>query len=79
VEIQSRPIVTGDERETQVVETQVLEEEQLQLDQGPQVPENVETPLEDGNRRQMPVSSVQHSDYEPQILRVPEESLLQHL
>jgi hypothetical protein len=35
-------IATGDEREPQVVETQALEEEQLQLGQGPEVPGNVE-------------------------------------
>ena len=40
-------------------------EEQLQLDQDPQVPGNVETPDADNNRRrQTPGSSVQDPDYE---------------
>jgi hypothetical protein len=65
VVIQSRPITTGDEREPQVVEMQALEE-QLQLEQGPQVPGNIETPDADSNRRrQTPDSSVQDPDYEP--------------
>ena len=64
-EIRSRPIVTGYEREPQVVETQALGEEQ-QLDQDTQMPENVETPDTDGNRRRhMPDSSAQDPDYEP--------------
>jgi hypothetical protein len=66
VVIQSQPITTGDEREPQVVETQALEEEQLQLEQGAQVPGNIETPDADSNRRrQTPDSSVQDPDYEP--------------
>jgi len=45
---------------------QALEEEQLQLEQGPQVPGNIETPDADSNRRrQMLDSSVQDPDYEP--------------
>jgi len=40
-------------------------EEQEQLDQDPQVPENVETPDADRNRRQMTYSSAQDPDYEP--------------
>jgi len=40
-------------------------EEQQQLDQDPQVPENVETPDADRNRRQMPDSSAQDPDYDP--------------
>jgi len=41
-------------------------EEQEHLDQDPQVPENVETPDADRDRRrQMPDSSVQDPDYEP--------------
>ena len=65
MEIQSRPIATGDEHEPQVVETQALEEGQLQLDQDPEVPGNVETPGVDRNRRQTPDSSVQDPNYEP--------------
>jgi len=49
-EIESRPIATGYENETQVIETQALVEEQEQLNQNPQVPENVETPEADRNR-----------------------------
>jgi hypothetical protein len=40
VEIQLWPIATGYERELQVVETQALNEEQLQLEHDPQVPGN---------------------------------------
>jgi len=41
-------------------------EEQQQLEQDSQVPENVETPDADRNRRkQTPDSSVQDPDYEP--------------
>jgi len=72
--IQKRPIPTGDEREPQVVEMQALEEEQLQLDQVPQVPENAETPVADSNRRQkclIPLYRIQIMN--PQILHVPEE------
>jgi hypothetical protein len=66
VVIQSRPIVTSKEREPQVVEAQALEEERLQLDQDPQVHENVGTPVADGDRRrQIPDSSVQGPDYKP--------------
>jgi hypothetical protein len=65
VEIQSRPIATGDEREPQVVETQALNEKQLQLEQDPQVPGNVETPDANKNTRQTPDSSMQDPDYEP--------------
>jgi hypothetical protein len=64
--IQSRPIVTSEERKPQVVEAQALEEEQLQLDQDPQVHENVGTPVAGGDRRrQIPDSSVQDPDYKP--------------
>jgi hypothetical protein len=66
LEIQSRPIVTSEEREPQVGEAHTLEEERLQLDQDPQVHENFETPVADGDRsRQIPDSSVQDPDYEP--------------
>jgi hypothetical protein len=66
MEIQSRPIATGYEREPQVVKTQALVVEQQQLDQDTQVPGNVGTPDTDGNRRRhMPESSVQDPDYEP--------------
>ena len=42
-------------------------EEQEQLDQDPQVPENIEIPGADRSRkRQMPDSSAQDPDYEPQ-------------
>jgi len=45
---------------------QALVEEQLQLDQDPQVPENVETPDADKNRRRQTTgSSVRDPDYEP--------------
>jgi hypothetical protein len=65
-EIQSRPIVTSDERQPQVVEAQALEEERLQLDQDPQVYENVRIPVADGDRRrQIPDLSVQDPDYKP--------------
>jgi len=65
-EIQSRPIATDYEREPRVIETQALVEEQEQLDQDPLVPENVETPDADRDkRRQMPDSSTQDPDYEP--------------
>ena len=51
-EIQSRPIATGYEQE--------------QLDQDPQVAENIETPKADrSRRRQMPDSSARGPDYEP--------------
>ena len=41
-------------------------EEQEQIDQDPQVPENVETPDADRDRRrQLPDSSAQDPDYEP--------------
>jgi hypothetical protein len=41
-----------------------LEEKRLQLDQDPQVRENVGTPVADGDRRrQIPDSSVQDPDY----------------
>jgi len=64
-EIQSRPIATGFEREPQVIETQALVEEQERLDQDPQVPENVENPDADRDRRrQMPYPSAQDPDYE---------------
>ena len=64
--IQSRPNVTSEEREPQVGEEHALEEERLQLDQDPQVHENVETPVADGDRsRQIPDSSVQDPDYKP--------------
>ena len=63
--IQSRPIVTGYEREPQVDERQALEEGQLQLDPNPQMPGNVETPDADNNRRRhTPDFSVQDPDYE---------------
>jgi hypothetical protein len=66
LEIQSRPIVTSEEREPQVGEAHALEEERLQLDQDRQVHGNIETPVADGNRsRQIPDSSVQDPDYEP--------------
>jgi hypothetical protein len=66
VEIQLRSIATGDERELRVVETQALEEEQLQLDQNPQMPGNVEILVADRyRRRQTPDSSAQDPDYEP--------------
>jgi len=66
VVIQSRPIVTSEEREPQVVEAHALEEERLQLDQDPHVHENVETPVADGDRRrQISDSSVQDPDYKP--------------
>ena len=65
VEIRSRPIATGYEREPQVVETQALGEERQQLDRDTQMPENVETPDIDGSRRHMPDSSAQDPDYEP--------------
>jgi hypothetical protein len=42
-----------------------LEEERLQLDQDPQVHENIETPVADGDRRQILDSSVQNPDYKP--------------
>jgi hypothetical protein len=65
VVIQLRPIATGYELEPQIGETHGLEEEQLQLDQGLEVPGNVETPDADSNRmRQTPESSVQDPDYE---------------
>ena len=57
--------ITGYERGPQVDEMQALEEEQLQLDQDPQVPRDVETPDADSNRRQTPDSCVQDPDYEP--------------
>jgi hypothetical protein len=64
--IQSQPFVTSEEREPQVVEAQALEEERLQLDQDPQVYENIGTPEADGGRRrQIPDSSVQDPDYKP--------------
>ena len=63
--IQSRPTDTGYEREPQADETQAVEEEQLQLDQDPQLPGNVETPDADNNRRQTPDSSIQDPNYEP--------------
>ena len=63
--IQLQPIATDDERELQVDEMQALEDEQMQLDQDPQVPGNIETSVADNNRRrQMPDSSVQDPDYE---------------
>ena len=66
VVIQSRPIVTSEEREPQVGEEHALEEERLQLDQDPQVHENVGTPVADGDRsRQIPDSSVQDPNYKP--------------
>jgi len=65
VVIQSRPIVTSEERETQAVEAHALEEERLQLDQDPQVHENIGTPVPDGDRRQIPDSSIQDPDYKP--------------
>ena len=47
-------------------EAQALEEEWLQLDQDPQVHENVKTPVADGDRRrQILDSSVQDPDYKP--------------
>ena len=64
----------GYEHEPQIVETQALVEEQKQLDRDPQMPENVETPATEGNRRKhMPDSSAQDPDYEPRILRAVEE------
>jgi hypothetical protein len=56
--IQSRPIATDYEREPQVVEIQALEEEPVQLNQSPQLPGNIETPVADRNRRKTPDSSV---------------------
>ena len=65
-ETQSRAIATGYEREPRVIETQALVEEQEQLDQDPQVPENIVTPDADRDRRrQKPDSSAQDPDYEP--------------
>jgi len=65
-EIQSRLIATGFEREPRVIEKQSLVEEQEQLDQDIQVPENVETPDADRDRRRkMPDSSSQDPDYKP--------------
>ena len=63
--IQSRPNVTSEEREPQVGEEHALEEERLQLDQDPQVHENIGTPVADGVRRQIPDSSLQDPDYKP--------------
>jgi len=65
VVIQSRPIVTSEEREPQVVEAQALDEERLQLDQDSQVHDNIGTPVADGDRRQIPDSSLQDPDYKP--------------
>ena len=66
VVIQSRPIVTSEEREPQVDEEHALEEERLQLDKDPQVQENDETPVADGDKcRQIPDSSVRDPDYKP--------------
>jgi hypothetical protein len=65
VVIESRPVVTSEERKLQVVKAHALEEEQLQLDQDPQVHENVETPVADGDRRQISDSSGQDPDYKP--------------
>jgi len=67
VEIKSRPVATGDERDPQVVETQAWGEEQLQLVQDPQLPGNVETPAVDRNSKGTPDSSVQDPDYERTI------------
>jgi hypothetical protein len=62
--IQSRPLATGDERETQNVELQAMQEDTLQLDQNPQIPGNFETTVVDRNmRRPTPDSSVQDPDY----------------
>jgi hypothetical protein len=75
VVIQSRPIATDYEPGPKVDEA--LKEVQLQLDQDPQVPGNVETPDADRiRRREAPDSSMQNPNYEPQILRIPEESQL---
>ena len=66
VVMQSLPIVTSEERESQIGEEPALEEERLQLDQDHQVLENVETSVADGDRsRQIPDSSVQDPDYKP--------------
>jgi len=74
VVIQSRPIVTSEEREPQVVEAQALDEERLQLDQDSQVHDNIGTPVADGDRRQIPDSSLQDPDYKPSNLHAPGES-----
>ena len=74
VVIQSRPIVTIEERESQVVEAHALEEERLQLDQDPQVHENIGTPVADGVRRQIPDSSYRIQTTNPQILHAPGQS-----
>jgi len=64
--MQSRSIVTSEEREPQVGEAHALQEERLQLDQDPQVHENVETPVADGDKsRRIPDSSVQDPEYKP--------------
>jgi len=75
VVLQSRPIVTSEEREPQVVEAHALEEERLQLDQNRQVHENIETPVTDGDsRRQIPDSSYRIQTTNPQILHAPGQS-----
>jgi len=76
---QSRPIVTSEEREPQVVEEHALEEERLQLDQDSQVHENVETLVADGDRRQIPDSSVQDPDFEPSNSPRSRRELAKHL
>ena len=66
VVMQSLPIVTSEERESQIGEEPALEEERLQLDQDHQVLENVETPVADDDRsRQILDSSVQDPEYKP--------------
>jgi hypothetical protein len=60
VQIQSRPIATEKEPEPRVAE-----EGQIQVGQKPKSPEMVEPPAEEGNRRQVPDSSVRDPDYVP--------------
>jgi len=74
VVIQSRPIVTSEEREPQVVEAQALEE-RLQLDQDPQVHENSGTPIADGDRRRKYLILLYRiQTINPQILHASGES-----
>jgi hypothetical protein len=62
VEIQSRPIAISDEREPQVVGTQALQEERLQLEQYPPAPGYIETPMQieiGGGNRLIPHTRIQ--------------------
>jgi len=71
---QSRPIVTSEEREPQVVEAKALDEERLQLDQDPQVHGNIGTPVADAIGGKYLILLYRIQTINPQILHAPGES-----